>query len=93
MCEMALYPVFLCGSVVEHCVTSAKGCGFDSQGTHILTKNVKSECNCKSLWIKASDKCKCPNLTTFQCTIMIDKMIKIFHKAALGQKYIHLELF
>ncbi len=26
--------VFLCGSVVEHCVNSAKGCGFDSQGTH-----------------------------------------------------------
>ncbi len=25
--------VFLCGSVVEHCVSSAKGCGFDSQGT------------------------------------------------------------
>ncbi len=32
--------VFLCGSVVEHCVNSAKGCGFDSQGTHILMKNV-----------------------------------------------------
>ncbi len=32
--------VFLCGSVVEHCVSSAKGCGFDSQGTHILIKNV-----------------------------------------------------
>ncbi len=28
--------VFLCGSVVEHCVSSAKGYGFDSQGTHIL---------------------------------------------------------
>ncbi len=24
-----------CGSVVEHCVSSAKGCGFNSQGTHI----------------------------------------------------------
>ncbi len=51
-------PVFLCGSVVEHCVSSAKGCGFDSQGTHILMKMYK-QCNCKSLWIKASDKCKC----------------------------------
>ncbi len=32
--------VILCGSVVEHCVSSAKakGCGFDSQGTHILMK-------------------------------------------------------
>ncbi len=29
---------FLCDSVVEHCVSSAKGCGFDSQGTHILIK-------------------------------------------------------
>ncbi len=29
-----------CGSVVEHCFSSAKGCGFDSQGAHILTKNV-----------------------------------------------------
>ncbi len=29
-----------CGSVVEHCVSSAKGCGFNSQGTHILTTNV-----------------------------------------------------
>ncbi len=27
-----------CGSVVEHCVNSAKGCGFNSQGTHILNK-------------------------------------------------------
>ncbi len=29
-----------CGSVVEHCICSAKGCGFDSQGTHIMKKNV-----------------------------------------------------
>ncbi len=29
-----------CGSVVEHCVSSAKGHGFNSQGTHILIKNV-----------------------------------------------------
>ncbi len=28
-----------CGSVVEHCVSSAKGCGFNSLGTHILMKN------------------------------------------------------
>ncbi len=27
-----------CGSVVEHCVSSTKGCGFDSQGTHVLMK-------------------------------------------------------
>ncbi len=29
-----------CGSVVEHCDSSAKGCGFNSQRTHILTINV-----------------------------------------------------
>ncbi len=48
-----------CGSVVEHCVSNAKGCGFNSQGTHILTKNKKciSWLHCKSLWIKASAKC------------------------------------
>ncbi len=27
-----------CGSVVEHCVSSAKGCGFNTKGTHILIK-------------------------------------------------------
>ncbi len=32
-----------CGSVVEHCVSSAKGCGFDSQGTH-TGKDVYPEC-------------------------------------------------
>ncbi len=32
--------MFLCGSVVEHCVSSAKGCGFDSQGTHLLMKKM-----------------------------------------------------
>ncbi len=42
------------GSVVEHCVSSTKGCGFNSQGTHILTKNVIS---LNLLWIKASAKC------------------------------------
>ncbi len=30
-----------CGSVVEHCISSAKGCGFNSQGTHILIKKKK----------------------------------------------------
>ncbi len=28
-----IYFLFLCDSVVEHCVSSAKGCGFDSKGT------------------------------------------------------------
>ncbi len=30
--------VFLRDSVVEHCVSGAKGCGFDSQGTQLLIK-------------------------------------------------------
>ncbi len=46
-----------CGSVVEHCVSSAKGCGFNSQGTHILIKTCIAWMHCKSLWIKASAKC------------------------------------
>ncbi len=29
-----------CGSVVEHCVSSAKGCGFNSQGTECKNVNV-----------------------------------------------------
>ncbi len=45
-----------CGSVVELCVSSTKGCGFNSQGTHIVTKNI-AWMHCKSLWIKASAKC------------------------------------
>ncbi len=48
--------VFLCGSVVEHCVSSAKGCGFDSQGTHVLMKMYNLNAIVKSLWIKASAK-------------------------------------
>ncbi len=40
--------------MVEHCVSSAKGRGFNSQGTHIL---IKKCIHCKSLWIKASAKC------------------------------------
>ncbi len=36
MSEYTLVHVLLCGSVVEHCVRCAKGCGFDSQGTHVL---------------------------------------------------------
>ncbi len=49
-----------CGSVVEHCVSNAKGCGFNFQGTHMLInyiKNCIAWLHCKSLWIKASGKC------------------------------------
>ncbi len=43
--------------MVEHCVSRAKGCGFDSQGTHVLMKTCTVWMYCKSLWMKASDKC------------------------------------
>ncbi len=47
-----------CGSVVEHCVSSAKGHGLNSQGTHILIKKCIAWILCKSLWIKVSAKWK-----------------------------------
>ncbi len=46
-----------CGSVVEYCVSSSRGCGFNSQGTHILGKKSTAWMHCKSLRIKASAKC------------------------------------
>ncbi len=46
--------MFLCGSVVEHCISSAKGCGFDSQGTHILMKMYNLNAN-----VVALDKSVC----------------------------------
>ncbi len=55
--------VFLCGSVVEHCVSSAKGCGFDSQGTHILMKMYNL--NATVRWIKASAKCINVNVRSY----------------------------
>ncbi len=45
LCFQTFAPIYLqcsCGSVVEHCVSSAKGCGFNSQGTHILIKKKKT---------------------------------------------------
>ncbi len=39
-----------CGSDVEHCVSSAKCCGFNSQETHILTKIYSLN------WLKATVK-------------------------------------
>ncbi len=55
-CGSLWFPGCSCGSVVEHCVSSAKGCGFNSQKTCILIKkcNVYPKC---MLWIKASAKC------------------------------------
>ncbi len=53
-CWIECVPVWLSGRA---CVSSANGCGFDSQGTHILMKMFNLNANCKSLWIKASAKC------------------------------------
>ncbi len=53
-----------CGSVIKHCISRAKGCGFNSQGTHILTKHLKPKCtHCKLLWIKVSAICINVNVT------------------------------
>ncbi len=38
---------------LEHCVSSVKGCGFNSQGIH--TDKKIYNLLCKSLWIKVSD--------------------------------------
>ncbi len=46
-----------CGSVVEHCVSSTKGCGFNSQASNLLIKKFIACMHCKSLWIKASANC------------------------------------
>ncbi len=46
--------MFLCGSVVEHCVSSAKGCGFDSQGIHILMKMYNLNAIVSRFWIKVA---------------------------------------
>ncbi len=46
-----------CGSVEEHCISSAKGHGFSSQGTHTYWKKCITWMHCKLLWKKASAKC------------------------------------
>ncbi len=51
--------MFLCGSVVEHCVSSARSCGFDSQGTHILMKMYNLNAIVSRFGQKTSAKCKC----------------------------------
>ncbi len=53
-----------CGSVVGHCVSSAKGCGFNSKGTHTDKKCI-SCMHFKSLWLKASAKCIHVNVNVF----------------------------
>ncbi len=51
--------------MIEHCVSSEKGCGFNSHETHILTKKFTIWLHCKSLWIIASAKCIHLNLHLF----------------------------
>ncbi len=66
-----------CGSVVEHCVSSANGCGFDSQRTRTLTQTCITWMHCESLWIKASAKCIKINvmMSVFFCWIKMEKFI------------------
>ncbi len=47
-----------CGSVVEHCVSSAKGCGFNSQGTHILIKKCIAWVHCKCINVNVNIQLK-----------------------------------
>ncbi len=57
--------------MVEHWLSSAKGCGFNSQGTHILTKMYSLNAHCKSLWIKASAKCINVNVSSHDCIFLV----------------------
>ncbi len=45
-----------CGSVAEHCVSSAKGCGFIPR-EHTYWQKCITWMHCKSLWIKVFAKC------------------------------------
>ncbi len=77
--------MFLCGSVVEHCVSSAKGCGFDSQGTHVLMKMYNLNAIVKSLWIKASAKCINVNVmsqVSVLCYFMLSQALEICGQCA-----------
>ncbi len=53
----------------EHCVSSAKGCGFNSQGISELSK---------SLWIKASAKCINVNVNDLKSDC--NKSVNVFHR-------------
>ncbi len=55
-CVSSEYIRCSCGSVLEHCVSSTKCCGFNSQGTQILIKiKCVSWVHCNLLWIKVFD--------------------------------------
>ncbi len=60
---------------LEHCVSSAKGCGFDSQGSHILMKMY----NLNAIVIKASAKCVNVNGNQIlaQCFILTNMFLNI----------------
>ncbi len=62
LCLSPVYQWFLWLSDRALRISSTKVCGFNSQGTHIpIKKNCIARMHCKSLWIKASAKCKCIN--------------------------------
>ncbi len=62
-----------CGSVVENCVSSTKGCGFNSQGTRLQKK-----CITWILWIKASAKCINENVCLLKIYLSIYIYIYIY---------------
>ncbi len=72
-----------CGSVEEHCVSSAKWRGFNSKGTHILIRkfiNCIAWMHCKSLWIKASAKC-----------INVNNWVTLYNKVSFIKQLVHFQ--
>ncbi len=70
-----------CGSVVEHCVSSAKGCGFDSQGTQILMKMHKPDSKkvgtLYKLWIKTECNDAMMQISIFYSEYNIDDISNV----------------
>ncbi len=78
--KIYIYTVYICscGSVVRALRLQRKGCGFDSQGTHVLTKKCITLLHCKLLWIKASAKCINVNVNIYNKTYIKNKLITLF---------------
>ncbi len=72
--ELAAVPLLRCscGSVVEHCVSSAKVVGSISREHTYCQKKCITWMYCKSLWIKASAKCIHLNVNVNECNRLND---------------------
>ncbi len=65
--------------MVEHCVNSAKGYGFDSQ--EHTDNTCITRMHCKSLWIKASAKCVNVNVILWN-----ESIVDILHQIQARMK-------